>query len=692
MKTIVALSPQKGFADALQAALPSDVWRVIHHVNPWEKGLLGVPGAVDVIIAECQLTDILPIRLVESLKKLQPSAPIILYTDGAIQEWVEEAYLVGVDYILPKPIRHQLFQVILNRVLSKAIDERIFEDSEKRVDARESDTHRETPQNVSRTLATLRDFSRVLTHGLVSEALPKRFLDLLREILGVNRAAIFLRKPFTSVNTLAQKAPSSRLQAACAVGLPNGLLEYFELSLEGGIGKYLHRHGRILQSNAPELRNEREILKEFELLGTKIAIPILDRETLIGVAVFDERLTGESFSSTELALIFHALEELGLAIKNSWLHDELTHSHDLMTEILGQLTSGCVVVGQDLEIMHCNPAARRFLLGGEQAGRDIIQFSDLPQTLGSRVFESLKTGTAIAAFRHHPRENQDLAYHVSVIPFNHKLGTHPTAALMLVDDFTQIQRSQQLEIEASNLRMVRSMAEHLSHEIGNALVPMSTHQQLLGEKYDEPEFRGSLSLALNQGIKRISRLSNQLLYLTRDETPRHESISALKLIEDAFSDAQTLYGLDGRHLEITNTAGALTFDGNRASLLHALSETLLNALQSSPADSSVSIQVDTQKEDDTTWAKVQIVDKGPGFTQDLAAKALNPFFSTRTVGPGLGLTVAKKIIENHHGRLNLITGESKGKVAIYLPLKIGNGSVGVSQIKSSTPLFTPGHN
>ncbi len=691
MKTLIALSPQKGFADALQAVLPADVWRVIHHVSPWEKGLLSVPGAVDGILVECHLTDVLPIRLVESLKKLQPQAPVILYTEAALQEWIEEAYLAGASYILPKPIRDRLLAVILDRVLPE-LPGQTTATPEKRDSTRENESARESAQSVSRTLATLRDLSRVLTHGLVSEALPKRFLELLREILGVNRAAIFLRKPFSTVSSLTPEAPNSRLQATCAVGLPNGLLEYFELSLDGGIGNYLHRYGRILRSDAPELRNDREIQKEFELLGTKVAIPILDREALIGVAVFDERLTGESFSSSELALVFHALEELGMAIKNSWLHDELTHSHDLMTEILSQLTSGCVVVGQDLQVMHCNPAARRFLLGPNEASRETIHFSELPQTLGSRIYESIKTGTAIAAFRHRPRENQDLAYHVSVIPFNHKHGSSPTAALMLIDDFTQIQRSQQLEIEASNLRMVRSMAEHLSHEIGNALVPMSTHQQLLSEKYDDPEFRGSLSIALTQGIKRISRLSNQLLFLTRDETSRSEPIAALKLIEDAFSDAQTLYGLDGRRLEINNTAGPLTFDGNRASLLHALSETLLNALQSSPVDSAVTVQVETQKEADATWAKVQIVDKGPGFTADLATKATNPFFSTRTIGPGLGLTVAKKIIENHHGRLNLVTGEHKGKVAIYLPIKFGNGALSSSQSKLSGTLFQPGKN
>lgn len=494
----------------------------------------------------------------------------------------------------------------------------------------------------------------------------------------MNRAAIFLRKPDSTLSSLTPEAPNSRLEASCAVGLPKSLLEYFELSLDGGIGKHLQRHGRILQSDAPELRDDRDIQKEFELLGAKVAIPILDRAELIGVAVFDERLTGESFTSSELALVFHALEELGMAIKNSWLHSKLTHSHDLMTEILSQITSGCVVVGQDLQVLHCNPAARTFLKCGGEVPSHAVQFSDLPQTLASRIYESLKTGTAIAAFRHRPKENPDAAFHVSVIPFNHESGSSPMAAMMLIDDYTQIQRSQQLEIEASNLRMVRSMAEHLSHEIGNALVPMSTHQQLLGEKYEDPDFRGSLSVALTQGIKRISRLSNQLLFLTRDETARYAAIPVSNLIENAFNDALTLHGLGGRSLILENTAGPISFLGNRASLLHAFSETLLNALQSSPEDSDVSVQISVKTENGLEMVEVQIRDNGPGFSSGLALKATNPFFSTRTVGPGLGLTVAKKIIESHDGRVELVVGEAKGKVIISLPLYNVNGGMRTS--------------
>jgi nitrogen fixation/metabolism regulation signal transduction histidine kinase len=67
---------------------------------------------------------------------------------------------------------------------------------------------------------------------------------------------------------------------------------------------------------------------------------------------------------------------------------------------------------------------------------------------------------------------------------------------------------------------------------------------------------------------------------------------------------------------------------------------------------------------------LEIEDNGAGFTPEAAKRALEPFFVTRTVGLGLGLTVAQKIIENHHGQLTIssLQNGDHGKVRISLPL------------------------
>jgi nitrogen-specific signal transduction histidine kinase len=201
------------------------------------------------------------------------------------------------------------------------------------------------------------------------------------------------------------------------------------------------------------------------------------------------------------------LEQLGLAVRNIWLHDQLAANHEMMADILRQLSSACVVVSRDLSILHCNKTARQYF--GKAGRRNAeLEFSDLPQVLGSKVYQVLKTGTAIATFKYQPGDSPQTIYHITIVPFQRQDSMLPNSALLVVEDHTQTQQLQRLEVETANLRLVKTMADRLAHEIGNAMVPLSTHQQLLAEQYKEPEFRVSLNVALSDGVK--DRLWKQL--------------------------------------------------------------------------------------------------------------------------------------------------------------------------------------
>jgi len=82
------------------------------------------------------------------------------------------------------------------------------------------------------------------------------------------------------------------------------------------------------------------------------------------------------------------------------------------------------------------------------------------------------------------------------VPFRQGNSTVPISALLTADDLTQTEQLRRLEVEAANLRLIKSMATGFAHEIGNALVPLATHQQWLAEKYRDREFRESLDQAL----------------------------------------------------------------------------------------------------------------------------------------------------------------------------------------------------
>jgi GAF domain-containing protein/CheY-like chemotaxis protein len=457
MKTLLVLAKQPELAAAMSAALDQDQYRVLLREQVRDAESLLCQGFIDACVIEADLTNIQPIRTLEQLHRLVPRCPILVYASGRQWEWEEDAYLLGATYILSKPVRAQLLNALLDRLwapgeTAKAINP-----------ARPIPAEPVRPvwfKDSWQTLAVLRNFSGILSNSLCSEALLKQFLLFLREILAVNRAAIFLRPPLCSLNLGGAASEDRRLRSACAIGLASGLLDHLTLSLEAGIGGYVYRQGRILRIGSEESNRDREIHKEFEILGVQVAIPILDRESLVGVAVFDGRLTGEPFANDELTLVFHLLEQLGLAIRNSWLHDELVTSHEMMADILNQLGSSCLVISQKMDVIHSNRAARS-MFGPNPDSVAPLEFCDLPIVLSSKIFEALRNGQGMPPFFYQPSDHPERTYRVTISPFYRRNFNTANAVLLVVEDYTQQQHSQELEIESANLRLGATMAEHL---------------------------------------------------------------------------------------------------------------------------------------------------------------------------------------------------------------------------------------
>jgi len=657
------LTKQPSLAAAIQSVLDQARYQVVTKEDVWDAESLLTRGAIDASILDVELTDSRAMRLIEEMKNCAPACPILIFTGTKNTEWEEDAYLLGVAHILTKPVRSKLLNTLLDRC---------FKNLEHKPAPSETPavtSHLKISQQPEqmRGLEALRNFSGILAHSLNSEVLLKEFLLLLREIIGVNRAVIFLRKP----GEIMGGQDDRWLRSSFAIGLEQTFLDHFALSLTTGIGNHLRRSGRILKVDSPETLASREILKEFQLLGAQVAIPILDRESLIGIAVFDERLTGDPYANEELALIFHMLEEVGLAIRNSWSHDQLTSNHAMVADILSHLGSGCVVVAANLDILHANNAARKFFLSNK-TGKNTVEFSDLPQDLGSKVFTVMKTGLPVPAFKYKFNDLPDLVYQVTILPFRAQNNNTANAALLLIEDITDMEKNQRLEVEASNLRLVKSMAEHLAHEIGNSLVPVSTHQQLLAEKYDDPEFRASFSDALASGVKRISRLANQMIFLARDKSEYVDQIRITELIVEAMREAHLYHTGKIVTPNFKTNEEPWTVSGDFKALKHAFSEVMLNALQANPKDPNVSVRLseDANKETGHGLLNVEVRDTGSGFSDETARKAQEPFYSTRTVGLGLGLTVTRKIIESHHGKVEIAPSQKgqPGMVRISLPL------------------------
>lgn len=681
MKTILALSNHPAFAETIRAGLNPEQYRVVHRLGVDEAEPLLVHGLVAACILDTDMMDVELVWVIERLRRRDPKCAIIAYTAYSESAWEEEAFLHGLTHILTKPVRTRLLASLLERPEGAPSTQAAARPSQSSVIpssqiplVRQSEASAPSRfVNAAQTLDVLRDFSSILTHSLDAEAMLRQFLMFLREILSVNRAAIFLNRPCSPMAENFSPDDTRSLRSATAIGLSSGLLEHFELSLDSGIGGQLARLGRILRRDSDEVRMDTEAQKEFELLRAQVAVPILNRETIIGVAVFDGRVTGEPLTNAELELIFHLLGQVGLGMGNIWLHDQLSENHEMMTDVLRELSSACIVVGRDLKVLHANKAARRhFGTKNKQTGG--LEFSDLPQSLGAKIYQVLKTGAVMGPYRYEPENSPGTIYSISVVPFQRANSTVPISALLTADDLTQAEQLRNLEAEAANLRLIRSMADRMAHEIGNAMVPLSTHQQLLVEKYKDKEFRESLDHALADGVKRVSRLVSQMRFLAREGHIEQETVSVGKLIEESYQEARKHLPAENAELQLEDGGKPVVITGDHAALKHAFAEIFLNALQANPKEPKIVVRLKTVADGDGKQnLEIEVQDNGAGFTAEAAEKVPSPFFTTRAVGLGLGLTVCEKIIETHDGKLEIVPPQSgqHGIVRVLLPVDSG---------------------
>jgi signal transduction histidine kinase len=124
----------------------------------------------------------------------------------------------------------------------------------------------------------------------------------------------------------------------------------------------------------------------------------------------------------------------------------------------------------------------------------------------------------------------------------------------------------------------------------------------------------------------------------------------------------------GVSLSLTEEGGPETVMADPFQLKHAVLNLVLNALQATPAGGAVAIETGG----DTQALEVRVRDTGQGIAEEVLPRVFDAFFTTREGGTGLGLPIARRIVESHGGTLVLRSRNGEGTVAtLSLPAAPG---------------------
>ena len=122
------------------------------------------------------------------------------------------------------------------------------------------------------------------------------------------------------------------------------------------------------------------------------------------------------------------------------------------------------------------------------------------------------------------------------------------------------------------------------------------------------------------------------------------------------------------HIELKKDPDLPLVEHDSDQIHQVLLNLLLNAVQAIDTSGSVRVEICTLEED----AAISVTDTGRGIAPEHLPNIFRPFYTTKGNGTGLGLSLARRIVEEHHGRIEVTSEVGKGtKFVLILPLRQG---------------------
>ncbi len=215
-------------------------------------------------------------------------------------------------------------------------------------------------------------------------------------------------------------------------------------------------------------------------------------------------------------------------------------------------------------------------------------------------------------------------------------------------------------------RALEGVAARLAHEVKNPLAAIKGLSAHMASQATDPKMAERLSIVaaeadrLREIVDGFLSFSRGLDELTVTKTKPYDLARELSLLlETRAADAQLT-------LEVTGSLES-QLNADVRKLRQVLLNLVLNAMQASPPGETVTIHIG-EKCDSEGFLRIQVSDRGAGMTPEVLERIRKPYFTTREGGSGLGVAVARGLVEQHGGHLSYESAPGKGTtVSIDLP-------------------------
>jgi polar amino acid transport system substrate-binding protein len=232
--------------------------------------------------------------------------------------------------------------------------------------------------------------------------------------------------------------------------------------------------------------------------------------------------------------------------------------------------------------------------------------------------------------------------------------------VLMVEDITLEEKEKHEIFELRKNKALNRIIAGMAHEIKNPLMSINTFASLIRKQGKDKEFQEMFAQHVPKEVDRINRLINMLINYSRPVRSNKERVSVRELINDSIYFAQ-LSARKIKHINIKSNENIEAYIFvNRDQIKQAFINLILNSIQSieekiqnmggSIVDDLV-ISVSSYRSYNKVY--LEVYDEGCGIDESDIEKCLDPFFTTKATGLGMGLSLTKQFVEDNFGKIEI---------------------------------------
>jgi PAS domain S-box-containing protein len=345
-------------------------------------------------------------------------------------------------------------------------------------------------------------------------------------------------------------------------------------------------------------------------------------------------------TATQLADLKRALDHAAI-VATTDVTGKITYVNDKFCEISGY--SREELIGQDHRIINSGLHSKEFI-------------RNLWVTIANgRVWHG--------ELRNRAKDGHLYWVDTTIVPFLDDRGK-PYQYIAIRADITARKAAEERLAQQAALARLGQMAAVVAHEVKNPLAGIKGAVQVLMSRRPPGDPETTVMHDIVARIDALDELIQDLMMYARPRPPRLSSVNLRHLIDEAVMMLRRDPVGSGLRVHIDGDAGDVIVDPDliRATVLNLL----LNAAQAMNGKGEVQV---TTVARDGKWT-IEVRDNGPGVPVDIRDQVLEPFFTTKARGGGLGLPIAKRVAELHGGTLTLACPPDGGtSVSVEAPTK-----------------------